>query len=198
MLIALHRWYNLKKLTDPSYAFLFAPPPEDEVVCFDCETTGLDPKKAELLSIGAIKIKGNTILTSQRLNILIEPKTSLDETSIKIHRLRHCDLQEGLRIEQAIRSFLHFAESRPLVGYYLEFDVAMINKYLKPLLGIKLPNQQIEVSSLYYNRKFNVFRPQQINLGFDAILKDLNVPRLGKHDAFNDALMTAMMYLKLK
>jgi len=35
-------------------------------------------------------------------------------------------------------------------------------------------------------------------LSFDAILEDLNLPKLGKHDAFNDALMTAMMYLKLK
>ena len=33
---------------------------------------------------------------------------------------------------------------------------------------------------------------------YDAILQDLDLPTLGKHDAFNDALMTAMMYVKLQ
>ena len=29
-------------------------------------------------------------------------------------------------------------------------------------------------------------------------MKYLNIPFLGKHDALNDAIMTAMMFLKLK
>ena len=37
-----------------------------------------------------------------------------------------------------------------------------------------------------------------IDLKFDTILKTLDIPALGKHDALNDAIMTAMMFLKLK
>jgi len=88
--------------------------------------------------------------------------------------------------------------SRPLVGYYLEFEVAMINKYLKPLLGISLPNEQIEVSGIYSDYKQNLFNPIEVDLRFDAIDADLDLPILGKHDAFNDANMTAMMYVKLQ
>ena len=40
---------------------------------------------------------------------------------------------------------------RPLVGYYLEFDMGMLNKYVRPLIGAPLPNRRIEVSSLYYD-----------------------------------------------
>ncbi len=36
-----------------------------------------------------------------------------------------------------------------------------------------------------------------IDLRFDSIMKDLNLPRLGKHDAINDAIMTGMMFVKL-
>ncbi|MGM0623724.1 MAG: 3'-5' exonuclease, partial [Campylobacterota bacterium] len=32
----------------------------------------------------------------------------------------------------------------------------------------------------------------------DSIMKDLKLPIMGKHDAINDAIMTAMMYVKLK
>jgi DNA polymerase-3 subunit epsilon len=37
-----------------------------------------------------------------------------------------------------------------------------------------------------------------IDLSFATILKDLGIPPLAQHDAFNDALMTAMMYVVLR
>jgi DNA polymerase-3 subunit epsilon len=199
MFNSLTQWYYRKQLKEARYSFLFEPPTDDKVVCFDCETTGLNPKTAELVSIGAVKIANNVVLTSERLELFIEQNQSINEDSIKIHQLRQCDLIGELNANQAIENFLHFLGSRPIVGYFLEFDVAMINKYLKPLLGIKLPNQQIEVSQLYYKKKYHPFRQHQpIDLSFEAILNDLDIPKLGKHDAFNDALMTAMMYLKLR
>jgi len=201
MLKKLQKWHNRRNLHCQNYAFLFDEAHEahnDELVCFDCETTHLNRKKAEILSIGAVKIRKNMILTSQKLELLIKPQRKISEESIKIHQLRYCDLERALEAEEAILCFLNFIGSRPLVGYYLEFDVAMINKYLKSLLGIKLPNQQIEVSGLYYDYKQNIFNPIPINLRFDAILKDLDLPAFGQHDALNDALMTAMMYIKLR
>ena len=197
MFKTLRHWHNRRNLKREEYAFLFAEPPDNEVICFDCETTSLNTKKAELLSIGAVKIKDNLIETSQKLELFIKPSSRIEEDSIKIHHLRHCDLENGLAPETAIRRFLNFIGSRPLIGYYLEFDVAMINKYIKPLLGIILPNKQIEVSGIYYDYKQNIFNPSHVDLRFDAILADLDLPVLGKHDAFNDALMTAMMYVKL-
>jgi DNA polymerase III subunit epsilon len=57
----------------------------------------------------------------------------------------------------------------------------------------------IEVSRLYYERKYGDAPPgTKIDLSFSAMLRDLDVAALGRHDAFNDALMTAMMYLKLR
>ena len=185
MLRPWQKWRDRRKIKDKQYHFLFADPPKGEVVCFDCETTGLNPKKAEILSIGAVRIRNHVILTSQRLELLIKPQSEINEDSIKIHQLRSCDLKDGLEVNQAIACFLHFIGARPLIGYYIEFDIAMINKYLKPLLGIHLPNHQMDVARLYYNKK-DTLHSAYIDLRFDAILADLDLPRLGKHDAFND------------
>jgi DNA polymerase-3 subunit epsilon len=194
--IAQH--FNKKKLNDDKYSFLFEDPPEDEVVVYDTETTGLNPKKDEILSIGAVKIKGNKIITSEKFELFVKPTKDINATSIKIHQIRNIDLQNGLEPHLALEKFLHFIGSRPLVGYYLEFDVKMINKYLKPYLGIKLPNKQIEVSGIYHDKKIKFIPDGIIDLRFNSIMKDLGLPIFGKHDAINDAIMTAMIYVKLK
>jgi DNA polymerase-3 subunit epsilon len=197
MLQALQRYLNKKRLNDPNYLYLFDEAPDDEWVCFDCETTGLNPSVDDIISIGAVKIVGNRILASQKFERFVKPKTKLQAESIKIHRIRECDLTDAKSIDDVIDEFIAFIGNRKLVGYYLEFDVAMVNKYIKPKLGITLPNEQIEVSALYYDLVIGAIPQGNVDLRFDTIMKKLDLPVMGQHDAINDAMMTAMMFLKL-
>ena len=107
----------------------------DELVSIDCETTGLDVKTDQILSVGAIKVKGDAILTSQRLDFLVRPKEPVSERTILIHHIRPVDLETAVPVDEAIRRVLEFVGPRPLVGYFLEFDVGMLNKYVRPLIG---------------------------------------------------------------
>lgn len=188
---------DLKRLKDDNFKFLFEENDTDEYVVFDTETTGLNPKKDEILSIGAVKIKNNKILTSQTFEMFIQNSCDISSESKKIHGIREVDLLNAKTTIEVIPEFLKFIGSRPLVGYYLEFDIAMINKYVKPWLGIKLPNKQIEVSEIYYNQKIEFIPQGNIDLRFDTILKDCKIPDMGAHNAVNDAIMTAMIFLKL-
>ena len=75
----------------------------------------------------------------------------------------------------------------------------MIDRYLRRWLGIELPNPTIEVSELYYERKYCDAPPGRTSISrFAAILRDLDLPLLDQHDAYADALMTAMIYLALR
>jgi DNA polymerase-3 subunit epsilon len=188
---------NLKNLKDDDFKFLFKDDTSGEYVVFDTETTGLNPKKDEILSIGAVKIKDNKILTSKTFEMFVQNSCNISSESKKIHGIREVDLLNAKTTLEVIPEFLKFIGSRPLVGYYLEFDVAMINKYLKPLLGIKLPNKQIEVSEIYYNQKIEFIPQGNIDLRFDTILQNCGIPDMGAHNAVNDAIMTAMIFLKL-
>ena len=191
------RTRNLAKLKDENFKFLFDESVSGEYVVFDTETTGLNPKEDEILSIGAVKIKDNKILTSQTFEIYLKNSKDISPKSIEIHRIRPCDLQNATDVEDGIKEFLHFIGSRPLIGYYLEFDVAMINKYIKPMLGITLPNEMIEVSEIYFEKKITLIPQGNIDLRFDTILQNYDIPNMGLHNAVNDAIMTAMIYLKL-
>ncbi|MFN3977321.1 MAG: 3'-5' exonuclease [Sulfurihydrogenibium azorense] len=198
LLKRLKKEFLKKKLKDNEFLFLFDDPPEDEYVVFDTETTGLNPKTDDILSIGAVKIKQNRILLNDRFYTVVKPEREINEETIKIHGLRKKDLENGIPIEKAIKDFLRFIGSRPLVGYYIDFDVAMINKYTKKIIGIPLPNKKIEVSGMYYDYKIGTIPQGFVDLRFDSILKGLKIPSFGKHDALNDAIMTGFIFLKLK
>lgn len=200
----LKREWLLYHLGDPAFRNMFDPPPANEWVALDCETTGLNVRTDEIISIGAVRIVGQRIMTSERLELLVRPERGVSGDSVRIHRLRERDVAEGLPIDEALKRLMHFIGSRPLVGYYLEFDVAMLNRALFPMLGQGLPQPKIEVSGLYYDYKFRQLPAHQrldnptIDLRFATLLNDLSLPLRDAHDALNDAVMAALAFIKLR
>ena len=201
---ALKREWLIYHLGLPEFRFMFEPPPPNEWVALDCETTGLNVNSDEIISIGAVRIVGNRIMTSERLELLVRPEKGVSADSVRIHRLREQDVAQGLPIDDAMKQLMRFIGSRPLVGYYLEFDVAMLNKAIWPLLGQGLPQPAIEVSALYYDHKFRQMLPYEqqtnpnIDLRFATLMADLDLPVREAHDALNDAVMAAMAFIKLR
>jgi DNA polymerase III subunit epsilon len=196
---AIKRLFHQASIGDQSYRFMFKPGPADEVVAIDCETTGLNVRTDDIITIAAIKIRGNRILTSERFEVIVRPDAHMKAEAIKVHRLRQVDVAQSPLIGKVLPRLLHFVGGRPLVGYYVDFDIAMLDKYILPHIGIELPNRRIEVSKLYYERKYGDAPANTvIDLSFAAIVRDLGIPPLAQHDAFNDALMSAMMYVALR
>ena len=129
----------------------------------------------------------------------MRPLVKMNPEAIKVHGLRERDVATGRAMAEILPALLRFVGGRPLIGYYLEFDVAMLNRYVRRWLAIELPNPAIEVSELYYERRYSHAPPgAQVNLSFAAILADLGLPMLDQHDAYADALMTAMIYVTLR
>jgi DNA polymerase-3 subunit epsilon len=123
----------------------------------------------------------------------------MEASAIKVHQLREQDVARGLTIREVLPELLRFIGSRPLVGYWVAFDVKMLNKYVFSLLNIHLPNRLIDISKLYYDRKFGAAPPgTRIDLRYATILADLALPARVQHDAFEDALGAAESYLVLQ
>ncbi|GEK49156.1 3'-5' exonuclease [Bisbaumannia pacifica] len=198
MLRALRRVSDRRRQANGEYGWLFNPYTGDEMVAIDCETTGLDTRRAELVSLAAVRLKGDRVLTSQSLDLRLARPASLSGDSIRIHRLRGIDLEGGDSIEAALAKFLDFVGNRPLVGWCLEFDLAILNRYLRAHLGFELPNARVEVSQAYA-KALRRSRPELIpNLRFEAVAEALEVPVMGRHTALGDAVTTALMYTRVQ
>jgi DNA polymerase-3 subunit epsilon len=186
-------------LTDRNYRFLFEAEPGSEAVSLDCETTGFDPWRDEIVSVAAIRIVGRRILASTAFRALIKPGAAIRPASIKVHQLREMDVAGSRPMAEVLPDLLHFIGSRPLVGYWIDFDVRMLDKYLIAMIDTRLPNRRIDVSRLYYDRKYGNAPPgTRIDLRYATILADLALPQRARHDAFEDALGAAEAYLVLE
>ena len=190
-------WYR-RHLRDPAYRFLLDTPPPGEAVAIDCETTSFDTASCELIALAALPIEGDRILMHRALELVVKPQTDMRTDAIAVHQLRAVDVAKGQNIEDALCTLLEFVGPRPLVGYYLEFDLAVLNRYLRPRLGIPLPNPAIDVSGLYFDRRIGRIPQRPVNLSFDHMLRELQLPVFRRHDPFNDALMAALCYVKLR
>jgi DNA polymerase-3 subunit epsilon len=93
MFRSIKQYFNKKNLKDKKYEFLFENPSDDEYVCFDCETTGLNPRKDDIVSIGAVIIRNNTIVSSKKFVKL--NKNKWKGISIKYDNYDDEDEEEG-------------------------------------------------------------------------------------------------------
>jgi len=180
------------------WASLFESYDGDEVVSLDCETTSLDVNQAEILSIGAVRIQGRRVKTSDRLDLRLKPPHSLSGESIKVHKIRVSDLSDGIELEDALEQLLHFIGNRPILGYYVNYDIRVIDRFLRPRYGFGLPNRAIELSHVYHDIIKWKHVGGDVDLRFDTIAGKLDIPIIERHTALGDAITVALMYVRLK
>ncbi|EGR0802444.1 3'-5' exonuclease [Vibrio alginolyticus] len=193
----LQRKYWHYKLKGSPYQSLFYTPDKTEYVSLDCETTSLDPNRAELVTIAATKIIDNRIITSQPFEARLRAPQSLDSGSVKIHRIRHQDLVDGISEKEALLELLDFIGNRPLVGYHIRYDKKILDLACLRQLGFPLPNPLIEVSQIYHDKLERHLPNAYFDLSLDAICKHLELPIQDKHDALQDAISAALVFVRL-
>ena len=83
---SVKRGWLLYHLADERFRFMFDAPPPNEWVVLDCETTGLNVNKDQIISIGAVRIVGNTLMTSERLELLVKPDKEVSDDNVRPRR----------------------------------------------------------------------------------------------------------------
>jgi DNA polymerase-3 subunit epsilon len=179
------------------------PPEAAEVVALDLETTGLDPATADVLSIGAVPIKGRRILLSERFEAALRHGGPTHEDSVRIHRLRAIDLEQGLPPDVAVAGFVDWLDGRPILGYCVSFDRAALDRELRRGGLAPLDVETYDIRRLYllhqkrHHQRGDEHHDQAMP-DFDGILQAAGIPPLGRHTAVGDAVATALAYVALR
>ncbi|MFO8044855.1 MAG: 3'-5' exonuclease [Halomonas sp.] len=198
MIKVLRRAADRRRHANGDFAWLFHPYTGDEMVVIDARTIGLDRRSAQLTSIAAVKVRGDRVLTSESLDLHLARPMSLSADLMRRQGLHGMDLNSGLTMEDALERLLDFVGNRPLLGWRLGFDLAILNRELRPRFGFDLPNATIDVAQSYLRRLRRRHPEVETAPRFEKVAELLEVPLMGRHTALGNAVTTALIYLRLE
>ncbi|GAB4333540.1 MAG: 3'-5' exonuclease [Desulfobulbaceae bacterium] len=172
------------------------------VVC-DTELTGLNRRKDEIISIGAVKIINLQIELDQTFHQYIRPRNLEHTKSTLVHRITPEQLRAMPTVDKVLPEFIEFCGDALLVGHYVALDMNFLNKAAAEVLGGTLSNPSVDTMRMAMGYKEARFLEcyGHCNLSTSYNLNDLSeefgLPLFKPHDALEDALQTAYLFLYL-
>jgi polyribonucleotide nucleotidyltransferase len=97
-----------------------------ELVVVDVETTGFDPKMADLVEVAAVKLTGGKV--SDRWSTLVNPGRPI--IGNQMHGLTDADVAGAPSAQEAARQLLAFAGDATIVGHNIGFDIGFLEEAL--------------------------------------------------------------------
>ena len=106
----------VKKVSQPGY----------ELVVVDTETTGRDPKVADLIEIGAVRIRDGQVV--DRFSTFVSP--GRDIFGAQMHGITNADVAGAPIAKEAAEKLLAFVGGAPVVGHNIGFDLGFLDQAL--------------------------------------------------------------------
>lgn len=160
----------------------------------DLELSGLDPKRHEILSYGAVPIEDGRVKLGDAVHGRVRPQRAISEASIRVHGIRAADLVDAPPLQDAIDPLLAAMAGRIPVVHM----AAIERGFLRPALrrhGLRLRKPMIDTSvlGLVWLHERDGHGPRHTSLG--ALAQALGLPSHHPHDALGDALTTAQAFV---
>lgn len=170
------------------------------LVVFDTETTGLDPRKDRMLSIGAVSIVQGSIQVGDSLELMVNNSSRQDRKAIEVHGIVPSETREGQPEAAAVEAFLDYLGSDVLVGHHVGFDIAMIERAAQRMApGFRLYNPRIDTAQLLRRMEGGspVHQPGSMQgYNLDALCERYHIAKNDRHTAWGDAFLTAQLLLR--
>lgn len=172
---------------------------EVPLAALDLETTGLDPRRHSIVSIGIVPFDLERIRFSQRRHWVVRPRFPLQALSVTLHHITHSDLAAAPDLNDILDEVLGALAGRLPVVHYNPVERAFLDSALRFRLGegIAFPViDTMELEARVYRqslgarfRRWLGRRPVSIRL-HDSRLR-YGLPAYQPHHAALDALATA-------
>jgi DNA polymerase-3 subunit epsilon len=162
----------------------------------DLETTGLDPRRDEIVSFAAIPVDSGRVSLGETVTATIRPTTMPPPETIRIHGLRPVDLAEAPSLPEVLDRILEALTGRLLVAHVAWIERGFLDAALRPTgLRVGKPVLDTAVIARRVLDPEGGQRDRPVRLADAARRFGLPVHR--PHVAEGDALTTAQLFLAL-
>ena len=155
---------------------------EYEFLSLDIETTGLDLKEDEVISIGAVTIRDGRIVSESNFYEEISPEREPSKSAMQVHGLRAIDLANARPAHLVVSDLIQRWEGKYLIAHAGWIERAFLTDHFKQN-SAKFPARFIDTAAL--------------EPSLESLARNLGLPSYTPHHALGDAMTTAVVFLAL-
>lgn len=171
-------------------------------VVLDTESTGLDPRRDRVVSIGAVSSVCMELHLEDTFEVFMP--IAHNTSAVHIHGItREMAAERAIPEPDALAAFLRFLRDGVIVGHHVRHDVAMLENACREHLGLdRMPNLVVDTMELTLRLEDlgrmtrNPFE-ERPDFSLDGLCRRFGIPPYDRHTAVGDAFLTGQIYLKL-
>lgn len=160
-------------------------------VCLDCEMTGLDPEKDQIIEIAIAKFTFSEVLES--FESLVDPLCPIPESSTAIHHITTEMIRGKPRIENVLPTVLKMISNHVIIGHGVQYDIEMIARAAqKHCIPTNIRNNKV----LDTLRLARLYGESPVN-SLESLRKHFNIEDEGAHRAMSDVIVNMDVFKNL-
>lgn len=160
----------------------------DLFICLDCEATGLDIEKDEIVELAIVKFTMDQVLDS--FETLIDPLIPMSPEVIEVHHITNEMVKGKPTIDQVLPKAFEMIGDLPIVGHNVGYDISMLiaasrrHKIPCPIDPAKTIDT-VRLARLYAESPSNTLENLRIHF---------NIEEEGAHRAMNDVIVNIKVF----
>lgn len=187
----------------PMRAFYEAPVPEGRAdwrqaryVALDLETTGLDSRRDDIVSIGWVAIEDGMLDLSRCGHSMVRPTGAVSAESAVIHKIFDTALEGAPPLGEVLDQVVAVLAGRVLVCHFARIERGFLNAACRRRYGVPFEMPVVDTMRLESRRLRAANTPvARGDLRLDAVRRRYNLPRYQAHDALMDAVAAGELFL---
>ena len=160
-----------------------APERAPERVVLDLETTGLSPRRAQVIEVGAVRLDGRRIAST--FHAFARPSHPIPEPATSVHGITNEMVAEGPPFEELLPDLLEFVGDRVVAAHHARFDMSFVQAAARRA-GLTCRNEVWCTVRLARR-----LLPEEPRHDLDSLCVAFSIRRSAAHRALPDATATA-------
>lgn len=163
-----------------------------DAVVVDTETTGLDPAKARLVEIGAVRIARGRRDGAPPFRRLVHPGVPIPTAAARVHGIDDATLAGAPAFADIWPEFVRYVGDALVIGHSVGFDLAVLKRECERAEIAWTRPRTLDTRLLA-----EVAEPELAGYSLDELASWLGVEVADRHSALADAGMTAQVFTAL-
>jgi DNA polymerase-3 subunit epsilon len=167
-----------------------------DYLAVDLETTGLDPKRDHILSVGYVTVHGDRIDLASSRHRLVHTVRAIPEQSAVIHQITDDQAAGGEPLTEVLADLLRELAGKVMIAHHAAMERGFLNTVCLRTFGTGLPVPIVDTQALArrtFERRHIPYKGSDLRL--HALGERYNLPPYGAHNALSDALAAAELFL---